>query len=164
MAHLKSLNESRIAADRPKGQRFLSSGRDGILRHNSNSIAGPKPIEMITAIHRKKLLPLLVMLLALAGVSLSVIGEAASHGLVELADAPPDHDDHPHSHDDTDAPSKTHLHHDAGNHTHESVFHLTIQLITGLSSSAPQHTPFAAESPRRFRYRLERPPKVPLIV
>ena len=40
---------------------------------------------MVTAIQRKNLLQMLVMLFALIGMSLSVIGEASSHGAAELA-------------------------------------------------------------------------------
>ena len=120
---------------------------------------------MITTLHRKKLLPMLVMLLALAGMSFSMIGEVLSHGVVELTDAPyQEHDGHSHSHEMAEKSSDTHLHHDAGNHTHESLFHLAIRLISGRSMTVPQHIPFAGESPRRLRYRLERPPKAALTV
>ena len=40
---------------------------------------------MISALHQRKLLPTLVMLFALAGLSLSVIGESFSHGVANLA-------------------------------------------------------------------------------
>ncbi|QIB50031.1 MULTISPECIES: hypothetical protein [Pseudomonas] len=120
---------------------------------------------MITAIHRKKLLPILVMLFALAGMSLSVIGEASSHGIAELAETSVlDQDDHPHSHDDSDGKSDIHLHHDTGNHSHESVDHLTIRLLSDYSISLRQPIPFAGDSPRSFRYRLYRPPKAFLTV
>ena len=39
---------------------------------------------MISALHQRKLLPTLVMLFALAGLSLSVIGESFSHGVANL--------------------------------------------------------------------------------
>lgn len=115
---------------------------------------------MITAIHRKMLLPVLVMLLALAGMSLSVVGEASSHGVAELAGAASvEHDEHPHSHDDADEKSDDHAHHDTGNHSHESFDHPTIRPVSGARMSLRQLTPHAGDSPRRFRYRLERPPK-----
>lgn len=124
---------------------------------------------MITAIHRKKLIPLLAMLLALAGLTLSVIGEASSHGIAELAEsAAVELHDHQHSHDshshDGDEESDIHLHHDSGNHTHESVDQLTIHLITDHVISHRQPVPFAGNSPHSFRYRLDRPPKASLIL
>lgn len=120
---------------------------------------------MITAIHRRKLLPIIIMLFAMIGMSLSVIGEASSHGVAELAETSAiDHDDHPHSHDDEDEKSDVHLHHDTGNHTHESVDHLTIRLLSDYSISLRQSIPFAGASPRSFRYRLDRPPKTSLTV
>lgn len=120
---------------------------------------------MNTAIHRKKLLPILAMLIAVAGMSISVIGEAFSHGVAELAETPAvDHDDQPHSHDDFDEKPERHLHHDSGNHTHESVDHLTIRLLSDYSTPFRQPIPFAGDSPRSISYRLDRPPKAPLTV
>ncbi|HIK73166.1 MAG TPA: hypothetical protein EYG00_00450, partial [Alcanivorax sp.] len=40
---------------------------------------------MVSGLHQRKLLPTLLMLFALAGLSLSVIGESFSHGVAELA-------------------------------------------------------------------------------
>ncbi|WP_372985688.1 hypothetical protein [Marinobacter sp.] len=124
---------------------------------------------MITAIHRKKLFPLLVMLVALAGMTLSVVGEAASHGIAELTETSAmDLDDHPHSHDhhshDADEKPDIPLHHDSGNHTHESVDQLTIRLVSSHVLAFRQPVPFAGDSPRSFRYRLDRPPKASLAV
>jgi hypothetical protein len=120
---------------------------------------------MITAIHRKNFIPLLALLLALAGMTLSVIGEASSHGVAELSESvPQDHDNHSHSHDDFDETSDIHLHHDAGSHTHESVDRLTVPLDSRPLSSFRQLTPYAGDSPRNFCYRLDRPPKASLIV
>lgn len=120
---------------------------------------------MITVIHRKKrLLPTLIMLLALAGMSLSVIGEAFSHGVAELTDtAVVEQDDHPHSHDghshDTSKMSELSPHHDPGNHTHESVDQLKIPPLPEDITAIQQPVPFAGGLPRSFRYRLDRPPK-----
>jgi len=124
---------------------------------------------MITAIHRKNLIPLLALLFALAGITFSVIGEASSHGVAELSESVSvsvsvDQDDHSHSHDDFDEKSDIHLHHDAGNHSHESMDHLKLHLISNYSISLRQPTPYAGDSPRSFRYRLDRPPKASLIV
>lgn len=119
---------------------------------------------MITALHRKKLLPTLVMLFALAGLSLSVIGEAFSHGVAQMAGSPEagqadhSHSDDRHSHDAGQEPD-TSRHHDAGNHTHDTVDQLTIPLISQGMAALRQPVPFAGDSPRSFRYRLERPPK-----
>jgi hypothetical protein len=115
---------------------------------------------MVTAIQGKNLLQMLVMLFALIGMSLSVIGEASSHGVAELA-APTtlDQESHPHSHDSGGEDSENHIHHDTGNHTHETMGHLTNRLLASQSMSLRQIIPFAADSPRSFRYRLDRPPK-----
>ncbi|PKM29181.1 MAG: hypothetical protein CVV07_11725 [Gammaproteobacteria bacterium HGW-Gammaproteobacteria-11] len=115
---------------------------------------------MITAPHRKVLLPIILMLLALSGMSLSVVGEASSHGLAELAgEAPGGHHDHGHSHDSVDQKSGEHAHHDASNHSHESLDHPTIRSVAGHWISVRHLSLQAGDSPRRFRYRLERPPK-----
>lgn len=124
---------------------------------------------MITAIHRKKLLPTLVMLFALAGMSLSVIGEAFSHGVAELAGTPElSQTDHPHSHavhsHEIEDKSDVRQHHDSGNHTHESVDQRVIPLVSEAVISIRQTIPFAGESPHSFRYRLDRPPKAYLTV
>jgi hypothetical protein len=100
---------------------------------------------MVTATHRKKLIPLLALLLALAGMSLSAVGEASSHGIAELsAFVSEGHDNHSHS--------------------HESADRLTTRLIPGYSISLRLPIPYAGDSPRSFRYRLERPPKTSLTV
>ena len=122
---------------------------------------------MITAIHRKKLIPLFIMLLALAGMTFSVVGETSSPGIAELTEfSAADQNAHPHSHDfdsrDTDEKLQLHLHHDSGNHTHESAGQLTIHLVSDQEISLRRPTPFAGGSPRSFRYRLDRPPKAPL--
>ncbi len=119
---------------------------------------------MITAIHRKKLIPIFIMLAAMTGMSLSVIGEAFSHGVVELAETSEIDEDHPHSHDNIDEKSDVHLHHDTGNHTHESVDHRSIRLLSDYSITLRQSIPFAAGSPRSFRFRLDRPPKTSPII
>lgn len=122
---------------------------------------------MISASQRGKLLPTLVMLFALAGLSLSLIGEAFSHGVVELASDPESplsaHSDnnggHGHSHDFDDEEPDSPLHHDAGNHTHETVDQLRIPAAFAISITLRQSVTFAGDSPRSLRYRLERPPK-----
>lgn len=113
---------------------------------------------MISAHHRQMLLPLLLMLLALTGMSLSAVGEASSHGLAELA-GKISGGDHDHGHDELDEKPDGHAHHDSGNHSHESLDHPTIRPVTGPRMSARPLPILAGESPRRFRYRLERPPK-----
>lgn len=120
---------------------------------------------MVTATHRQNLIPLLALLLALTGMTLSVIGEASSHGVAELsALVSESHDNHSHSHDDFDEKSDGHLHHDASNHSHESADRLTTRLVPGYSISLRLPIPYAGDSPRSFRNRLERPPKTTLIV
>ncbi len=120
---------------------------------------------MVTATHRKKLIPFLALLLALAGMTLSAVGEASSHGVAELsAFVSEGHDNQSHSHDDFDEKSDSHPHHDAGNHSHESADRLTTRLIPGYSISLRLPIPCAGDSPRSFRNRLERPPKTSLIV
>lgn len=115
---------------------------------------------MISAFHHKLLLPMLVVLLALSGMSLSVVGEASSHGLAELVgEMSGGHNDHTHSHDEPDEKSDEHVHHDSSNHSHESLDHPTIRPVSGPLMSVRQLPLLAGESPRRFRYRLERPPK-----
>lgn len=124
---------------------------------------------MITAIHRKKLIPIFVILFALAGMTFSVVGETSSHGIAELTESlATGQDDHPHGQDfdsrDTDEKLQLHLHHDSGNHTHESAGQLTIHLVSDQEISLRRPTPFAGGSPRSFRYRLDRPPKASLTV
>ena len=120
---------------------------------------------MVAPTHRRKLIPLLALLLALVGMTFSVVGKASSHGVAELSVFVSEaHDNHSHSHDDFDEKSDSHLHHDAGNHSHESADRLTTRLIPGYSISLRLPIPFAGDSPRSFRYRLERPPKSSLIV
>ena len=133
----------------------------------------PKPRRirvMISAVHQRKLLPTLVMLFALAGLSLSVIGESFSHGVANLAgnwESKADnhlgsHGKHGHTHDFDEEPKKTSLHHDAGNHTHETVDHLRIPFVSQSLTVLRKPIPFAGGSPRSLRYRLDRPPKVSL--
>lgn len=125
---------------------------------------------MISAIHRRKLLPALIMLFALAGLSLSVIGESFSHGVAELAGAwesplsghPGSHDGHGHSHDFDEDPETASLHHDTGNHTHETVGQLRVPFVSQSLTVLRQPLPFAGGSPRSLPYRLDRPPKVHL--
>lgn len=124
---------------------------------------------MITAIHRKKLIPLFVMLFALAGMTFSVVGETSSHGIAELTEfSAVDQGDHPHNHDfdnrDTDEKLQLHLHHDSGNHTHESADQLSIHLLSDQEISLRRPIRFAGGFPRSFRYRLDRPPKASLTV
>ncbi|AFP30696.1 hypothetical protein [Marinobacter sp. BSs20148] len=120
---------------------------------------------MVTATHRKNLIPLLALLLALAGMTLSVVGGVSSHGVAELsAFVSEGHDGQSHNHDDVDEKSNSHPHHDAGNHSHESADRLTTRLLTGYSISLRLPIPYAGDSPRTFRFRLERPPKTSLIV
>lgn len=121
---------------------------------------------IMSAFHNRKLLPALVMLFALAGLSLSVTGEARSHGLADLSGGlesqlgghSDGHSGHGHSHDSGEKP-ETSPHHDAGNHTHETVDQLTISLIQLRFAALRQPVPFAGDSPRSLRYRLDRPPK-----
>jgi len=125
---------------------------------------------MISAIHQRKLLPTLVMLLALAGLSLSVIGESFSHGVANLAGEwesqsdghPANHGAHGHTHDFDKEPETSSMHHDAGNHTHETVDHLRVPFVSQSLTVLRQPVPFAGGSPRSLRYRLERPPKASL--
>lgn len=125
---------------------------------------------MISAIHQRKLLPTVVMLFALAGLSLSVIGESFSHGVAELAGDwesqfdghPGSHGGHGHIHDFDQEPETASLHHDAGNHTHETVDQLRVPFVSQSLTVFRQPVPFAGGSPRSLRYRLERPPKVSL--
>lgn len=120
---------------------------------------------MITAIHRKKLISILVMLLTLSGMSFSVIGEASSHSISELADAQVlHHHDHQHEHDTADEQADTHIHHDASNHTHESPYHLNLCLLSVQPLSRRESFPFAGDFPRRSTERLERPPKATLTI
>jgi len=122
---------------------------------------------MVSGLHQRKLLPTLLMLFALAGLSLSVIGESFSHGVAELAGDGESalthhsvsHDEHGHSHDFDEEPEASSLHHDAGNHTHETVDQVGVPLVTQSTTVLRQPVPFAGESPRSLRYRLERPPK-----
>lgn len=122
---------------------------------------------MIATIRHRTLLPLMVMLIALAGMTLSTIGEASSHGIAELTGLDvTDHGDHSHSHsleDHGESSHGSHQHHDSGNHTHETADRLTITLTTALVVSHRQPLSFAGASPQNFRYRLERPPKPALI-
>ncbi|WP_166258590.1 hypothetical protein [Marinobacter salicampi] len=124
---------------------------------------------MIFALHQKRLLPALIMLFALATVSLSVAGEALSHGVAglgsdswpELNDHYDGHHGHGHSHDFDEEPDAA-LHHDAGNHTHETLDQLAVPLITQSYTALRQPVPFAGDSPRGLSFRLERPPKARL--
>jgi hypothetical protein len=108
---------------------------------------------MITAIHRQNLIPLLALLLALAGMTFSVIGEASSHGIAELNESVAvtvDQDNHSHNHDDFDEKSDSHPHHDAGNHSHESADRLTSRFITGYSISLRLLMPSSEILPAAF--------------
>ncbi|WP_227499681.1 hypothetical protein ABWH88_09410 [Marinobacter adhaerens] len=108
------------------------------------------------------------MLFALAGLSMSVIGESFSHGVAELAgdwesqsDGQTDsHGAHGHTHDFDEEPETSSVHHDAGNHTHETMDHLRVPFVSQSLTVLRQPVPFAGGSPRSLRYRLERPPKV----
>jgi len=120
---------------------------------------------MISAIHRKKMIAPVVLLIALVGMTLSFVGETSSHGLAELSESILlDHSDHSHSHDDFDKNAGNHPHHDAGNHSHETEGQQKLRLIGNYSISLRQLIPYAGDSPRSFRYRLDRPPKASLIV
>ncbi|MFN2360777.1 MAG: hypothetical protein ABR522_06825 [Marinobacter sp.] len=122
---------------------------------------------MTLALERRKLLPTLVMLFAVAGLSLSVIGESFSHGVAELtgdwesqlSGHSGSHHGHGHSHDFDKEPGAASLHHDAGNHTHETVDQLRVPSVSQSLTVLRQPVPFAGGSPRSLRYRLERPPK-----
>jgi len=123
---------------------------------------------MIIGTYRKKLLPLLVMLLALAGMSLSVIGGASSHGVVYLTHGMAiDQHDNMHNHDadlqGAESITESSPHHDSGNHSHESADQLTIHLISRNPVSLQQSGPLG-DAPRSIHYRLDRPPKNSLIV
>ncbi|MDX5385741.1 MAG: hypothetical protein LPK24_04325 [Marinobacter sp.] len=110
---------------------------------------------------------MLVMLFALAGLSLSVIGESFSHGVANLAgdwESQPDghpgsYGAHGHTHDFDEEPETSSVHHDAGNHTHETVDQLRVPFVSQSLTVLRQPVPFAGGSPRSLRYRLERPPK-----
>lgn len=120
---------------------------------------------MTAPIHQKKLIVILIMLFALAGMMFSVIGEAISHGVTELnMPVPVDQDDHSHSHDSFNEKPGTHLHHDASNHSHESVDQLTFRLISDYALTLQQFIPCARNTPRNFHYPLYRPPKVAHII
>lgn len=115
---------------------------------------------MTSAFHHKQLLPMLVVLLALLGMSVSAVGEASSHGLAALAgEISGGQHDQSHSHDEFDEESDEHAHHDSSNHSHESLGHLTIRSVPAPLMSARQLPLLAGKAPLRFRYRLERPPK-----
>ncbi len=115
---------------------------------------------MIESARRRKIVPLLIMLVALTGLSFSLFGEAASHGVAELpSNQVADHGDHSHDHESDDE-SDHHQHHDSGNHTHETVDRLMLHWNTDPLISFRQTAPYAGESPRSFRYRLDRPPKI----
>jgi hypothetical protein len=120
---------------------------------------------MVTATHRKNLIPLLALLLALVGMTLSVVGGVSSHGVAELsAFVSEGHDGQSHNHDDVDETSNSHPHHDASNHSHESADRLTTRILTGYSISLRLPISYAGDSPRTFRFRLDRPPKTSLVV
>ena len=110
------------------------------------------------------------MLFALAGLSLSVIGESFSHGVAEIAGEWEFQSDghhgnqggHGHSHDFDEEPESPSQHHDAGNHTHETADQLRVPFVSQSPTIFRQAIPFAGGSPRSLRYRLERPPKASL--
>lgn len=122
---------------------------------------------MLTAMPRKKLLSAFFMLIALAAMSLSVIGGAFSHGVAELTDTPPlDPADHHHSHDahshEFDRGAEIHAQHDPGNHTHETIDQLKLPPLPQIITAIQQPLPFTGGLPRKFPYRLDRPPKARL--
>jgi ABC-type nickel/cobalt efflux system permease component RcnA len=124
---------------------------------------------MITAINRKKAFPVIVMLIALIGLTFSVMGETLSHGVPELTESNILHEgDHGHSHDhhshSVQDHQDRHSHHDSGNHSHESADRLKMPVFSNLTPSLRRPVPFAGENPRSFRYRLDRPPKLYKIV
>ena len=119
---------------------------------------------MITAVHRKKGFPVIVMLIALIGMTFSVMGEMSSHGVAELTETSIlNEGDHSHSHDHQinglQDQQDRHPHHDSGNHSHESADRLSMPVFSNLTPSLRRPVPFAGEDPRSFRYRLDRPPK-----
>ncbi|PAU86271.1 hypothetical protein CK507_15610 [Pseudomonas sp. WN033] len=115
---------------------------------------------MISAFQRKQLLPMLVVLLALLGMSVSAVGETSSHGLAALAgEISGGQHDKSHSHDEFDEESDKHAHHDSSNHSHESLGHPTIRPVAAPLMSVRQLPLLAGRTPPRFHYRLERPPK-----
>lgn len=122
---------------------------------------------MIAATRKKPLLPMLLMLLALGGMMLSMVGDAASHGIAELP-APDSlaqdqhHSTHDHHHHDNHdpQPDSYSLHHDGGNHTHETVGQLMTDIAARHTHNLAQPpAPYSEGSPGGLRYRLERPPK-----
>ena len=124
---------------------------------------------MITAINRKKRIPIIVMLIALIGLTFSFMGETLSHGVPELTEANILHEGHHgHSHDhhshSVQDHQDRHSHHDSGNHSHESADRLKMPVFSNLTPSLRRPVPFAGENPRSFRYRLDRPPKLYKIV
>lgn len=122
---------------------------------------------MISTIRQRKLLPTLVMLFALAGLSLSVIGASFSHGVAELAfdwraqvsGHPDSHHGHGHSHDIDQDSEKASPHHDAGNHTHETADQLRIPFVSHSLTVPRQPVCYAGDTPSSLPYRLERPPR-----
>ena len=124
---------------------------------------------MITAINRKKRIPIIVMLIALIGLTFSLMGETLSHGVPELTEAKPlNGGEHSHGHDhhshDVQDQQDRHSHHDSGNHSHASADRLKMPVFSNLTPSLRRPVPFAGENPRSFRYRLDRPPKLYKIV
>ncbi|WP_227519276.1 hypothetical protein [Marinobacter sp. es.042] len=109
------------------------------------------------------------MLIALIGLTFSVMGETLSHGVPELTEANILHEGaHGHSHDHHSQSAQDHQdrhsHHDSGNHSHESADRLKMPVFSNLTPSLRRPVPFAKENPRSFRYRLDRPPKLYKIV
>ncbi|PPI84415.1 hypothetical protein KEHDKFFH_09040 [Marinobacter maroccanus] len=124
---------------------------------------------MITAINRKKGFPVIVMLIALIGMTFSVVGETSSHGVPEVTEANAlNQGDHSHGHDHhshgVQDQQDRHSHHDSGNHSHESADRLKMPVFSNLTPSLRRPVPYAGEDPRSFRYRLDRPPKLYTIV
>lgn len=142
-------------------KKLRAESHGGILSHLINPMLESIPFPVIAVFHHRLRLAALVVLLALAGMLLSAVGEASSHGVAEMAvDPSMVHDEQPHGHEAVDGKSASHVHHDGNNHSHESLDHPIIRFVSGMWMSQRHSSQFAKDFPRSFRYRLERPPKV----
>ena len=113
---------------------------------------------------RHKHLSLLIVAIAILGITFSTIGEMFSHGSSELSEPFSLHDDQVHfhdghTHDFEDDPDLSYSHHDPSNHTHETPYQISIPLLMDEISTNRMAIPFSGASPEQPSYRLERPPK-----
>jgi len=98
--------------------------------------------------------PILVLLLALA--SIPAVSEASSHSLAALAGSTSETHAH---HDPSNHKSDAHAHHDPSNHSHELADYPVMRHAFDFMLLAHKLTSLASDSPRSFRYRIDRPPK-----